>query len=98
MIVARGRKVGTLYMTKESKDTISVTDSSVDSKLWHRRLGYMSEKGMKLLAPKGKLPDLKFVDVGLCEDYIYEKNKIVYFSKFTRTTKAEKLQFVHGDV
>ena len=71
MIVAQDRKVGTLYMTSESRDTISVADSSVDSKLWHRRLGHMSEKGMKLLASKGKLPDLKSVDAGLCEDCIY---------------------------
>ena len=65
MIVPQGRNVGTLYMTSESRDIISVADSSVDSKLWHRRLGHMSEKGMKLLASKGKLPDLKSVDVGL---------------------------------
>ena len=65
MIVAQGRKEGTLYITSESRDTISVADSSVDSKLWHRRLGHKSEKGIKLLASKGKLPDLKSVDVGL---------------------------------
>ena len=98
MIVAQGRKVGTLYMTSESRDTISIADSSVDSKLWHRRLGHMSEKGIKLLASKGKLPDLKSVDVGLCEDCIYGKHKRVSFSKFARTSKAEKLQFVHIDV
>ena len=65
MIVAQSRKVGTLYMTSESRDTISIADSSVDSKLWHRRLGHMSKKRMKLLASKEKLPDLKSVDVGL---------------------------------
>ena len=91
MIVAQGRKVGTLYMTSESRDIISVADSSVDSKLWHRRLGHMSEKGMKLLASKGKLSDLKSVDVGFCEDCIYGKHKRVSFSKSVRTSKTEKL-------
>ena len=90
--------MGTLYMTSERRDTISVADSSVDSKLWHRRLGHMSEKGMKLLASKGKLPDLKSVDVGLCEDCIYGKHKRVSFSKSARTSKAKKLQLVHSDV
>ena len=33
MIVAQGRKMGTLYTTSESRATISVADSSVDSKL-----------------------------------------------------------------
>ena len=98
MIVAQGRKVGTLYMTSEIRDKISVADSSVDSKLWHRRLGHMSEKGMKLLASKGNLPDLKSVNVGLCEECIYGKHKKVSFSKFARTSKVEKLQLVHSDV
>ena len=98
MIVARGRKIGTLYMISENRDTISVANFSVDSKLWHIRLGHMSEKGMKLLASKGKLPDLKSVNVGFREDYIYGKHKKVNFSKFARTSKAEKLQLVHSDV
>ena len=96
--MAQGRKVGILYMTSASRDTISVADSSVDSKLWRRRLGHMSEKGMKLLASKGKLLYLKSVNAGLCEDCIYRKPKRVSFSKFVRTSKAEKLQLVHSDV
>ncbi|RVX02908.1 Retrovirus-related Pol polyprotein from transposon TNT 1-94 [Vitis vinifera] len=33
--------------------------ASTDTSLWHRRLGHMSEKGMKMLLSKGKLPELK---------------------------------------
>jgi len=33
------------------------------SSLWHQRLGHMSEKGMKLRVSKGKIPNLKHVDV-----------------------------------
>ena len=51
-VLARGKKTGTLYMTSCPKDTIASTDTS----LWHRRLGHMSEKGMKMLLSKGKLP------------------------------------------
>ncbi|KAE8735860.1 Cytochrome P450 90B1 [Hibiscus syriacus] len=39
---------------------------------------------------KGKLPDLKNVDVGLCEDYIFGKQKKVSFAKIGKTPKAER--------
>ena len=58
-VLARGKKTGTLYMTSSPKDTIAVTDGSTNTSLWHRRLGHMSEKRMKMLLSKGKLPELK---------------------------------------
>ena len=48
-VLARGKKTGTLYMTSSPRDTIAVADASTDTSLWHRRLGHMSEKGMKML-------------------------------------------------
>ena len=57
--MARGKKIGTLYMTSSPRDTIAIADASTDTSLWHRRLGHMSEKGMKMLLSKGKLPELK---------------------------------------
>ena len=58
----------------------------------------MSEKGMKLLASKEKILNLESVDLGLCEDCIYGKQKRVSFSKTVRMSKAEKLELVHTDV
>ncbi|RVW93766.1 Retrovirus-related Pol polyprotein from transposon TNT 1-94 [Vitis vinifera] len=58
-VLARGKKTGTLYMTSSPRDTIAVANASTDTSLWHRRLGHMSEKGMKMLLSKGKLPELK---------------------------------------
>ena len=52
-VLARGKKTGTLDMTSSPKDTIAVTDGSTNTSLWHRRLGHMSEKGMKMLLSKG---------------------------------------------
>ena len=98
MVVSRGKKVETLYLTQRQKDTIVVVACSIDSKLWHRRPGHMSEKGMKLLASKGKIPNLESVDLGLCEDCIYGKQKMVRFSKTVKMSKAEKLELVHTDV
>ena len=54
--MAHGKKIGTLYMTSSPRDTIAVADASTDTSLWHRKLGHMSEKGMKMLLSKGKLP------------------------------------------
>ena len=74
-VLARGKKTGTLYMTLSSRDTIAVADASTDTSLWHRRLGYMSEKGMKMLLSKGKLPELKSIDFDMCESCILGKQK-----------------------
>ncbi|KAL5769249.1 hypothetical protein ACOSQ2_016032 [Xanthoceras sorbifolium] len=98
LVVARGKKCGTLYVTSNLKNIVAVADADGKSNLWHQRLGHMSEKGMKTLLSKGKLPDLKAVDVGLCEDCIFGKQKKVSFAKIGKIPKAEKLELVHTDV
>ncbi|KAE8691518.1 Vacuolar-sorting receptor 1 [Hibiscus syriacus] len=75
LVIARGKKTGTLYVTSSLENIIEVAETDGKSNLWHQRLGHMSEKGMKILLSKGKLPDLKNVDVGLCEDCIFGKQK-----------------------
>jgi hypothetical protein len=75
MVVARGKKTGTLYMTTSPRDTIVVAEAGTDTNLWHRRLGHMSEKGMKVLLSKGKLLELKSVEFDTCESCILGKQK-----------------------
>nr|KYP65201.1 Retrovirus-related Pol polyprotein from transposon TNT 1-94 [Cajanus cajan] len=41
--------------------------------LWHQRLGYMSEKGMNILVSKGKILELKEVEVGFCAPCVFGK-------------------------
>ena len=53
---------------------------------------------MKTLLSKGKFPDLKNVDVELCEDCIFGRQKKVSFTKIGKTPKAERLELVHTDV
>ena len=72
-VLARGKKTSTLYMISSPRDTIAVVDASIDTSLWHRRLGHMNEKGMKMLLLKGKLPELKSIDFDICESYILGK-------------------------
>ena len=96
--MARGKKTGTLYMTSSLRDTIEIADASTDTSLWYRRLGHMSEKWMKMLLSKGKLPELKSIDFDMCESCILRKQKNVSFFKTGRTLKAEKLELVHTDL
>ena len=97
-VLARGKKTGTLYMTSSPRDTITVAEASIDISLWHRRLGHMSEKGMKMLLSRGKLLKLKSIDFDMCESCILGKQKNVSFLKTGRTPKAEKLELIHTEL
>ncbi|GKC61681.1 retrovirus-related pol polyprotein from transposon TNT 1-94 [Tanacetum coccineum] len=62
---ARGNKRGSLYMVEVPSNGINVAiDGRGNTALWHQRLGHMSEKGMKILASKGRIPDLQKAVVG----------------------------------
>ena len=43
---------------------VVVAESASNSSIWHHRLGYMSVKGMKMLAAKEVLEGLKSIDMG----------------------------------
>ena len=73
MIIARGKKSGTLYMTVEECCSIVVVAGNKNPNMWHQRLGHMSEKGMKIMHLKGKLPGLQLVEIDMCEDCILGK-------------------------
>ncbi|CAO2827530.1 unnamed protein product [Amaranthus hypochondriacus] len=98
MTVAHGKKNGTLYLTAGACYSIAVATENENSKLWHQRLGHMSEKGMKILHSIGKLPCLKFVNLDMCEECILGKQKRVSFQTYGRTPMKEKLELVHSDV
>ncbi|GJZ50418.1 retrovirus-related pol polyprotein from transposon TNT 1-94 [Tanacetum coccineum] len=58
----------------------------------------MSEKGMKILASKGRIPDLQKAIVGFCEPCVLGKQKKVSFVKYGNTRKLQRLELVHTDV
>ncbi|RVW16522.1 Retrovirus-related Pol polyprotein from transposon TNT 1-94 [Vitis vinifera] len=62
-VLARGKMIGTLYMTSCPRDTIVIADANTDTSLWHHRLGHMSEKGMKMLTPKTEKLELVHTDL-----------------------------------
>ena len=73
MVLACGKKNGMLYIISGLRGTIAVAEESTDASLWHRRLGHMSKKWMKMLLSKGKLPELKSFNLDMCESYILGK-------------------------
>ncbi|XP_073014594.1 uncharacterized protein [Primulina eburnea] len=98
MIVARGKKTGTLYMTSSLRNKLAAVDAGANSSLWHSRLGDTSEKRMKMLVSNGKLPGLKIVEHKLCETVFFGKQKKVSFSKEVREPISADLELVHTDV
>ena len=46
-------------MSSSPRDTVPVAEAATGASLWHRRLGHMSEKMMKMLLLKGELAELK---------------------------------------
>ena len=55
LVIARGNKIGTLFVNSNCRSTITVANAAVSSNLWHYRLGHMSEKWMKMFHSDGKL-------------------------------------------
>ena len=66
MTIAHGKKSGTLYMTARACCSITVAVGNENPNLWHQRLGHMSDKGMKIMHSKGKLPGLQSVEIDIC--------------------------------
>ena len=89
MVVARGNKIGTLYMTSCFKDTLAAVDAGLDSSLWHCKLGHMSEKGMKILLSNGKLSELKSVKHNLCESVSLGNRERRAFQKAVENPKQQ---------
>ncbi|GJT85144.1 reverse transcriptase domain-containing protein [Tanacetum coccineum] len=86
-------------MVEVPSDGINVTiDSRGNTTLWQHRLGHMSEKGMKILASKGRIPDLQKAIVGFCKPCVLGKQKKVSFVKSRNTRKLQRLELVHTDV
>ncbi|GKC97752.1 putative RNA-directed DNA polymerase, partial [Tanacetum coccineum] len=92
LVVARGNKRGSLYMVEVPSDRINASiDRRGNAALWHQRLGHMSKKGMKILALKGRIPDLQKVVVGFCKPCVLGKQKKVFntFKKWKAAVENE---------
>jgi transposase InsO family protein len=100
LVVLKANRINSLYHLQGTTVTGSAAVSTIASdphitKLWHMRLGHMSEKGMHLLCKKGLLDNIGKLD--FCEHCVFGKQKRVSFSSATHQTKGI-LDYIHSDL
>ena len=101
LIVAKANKCchNGLYLLQASVSTnfVNAVENQDVSKLWHKRLSHISEKGLDFLAKKNVLPGLKDVKLDTCDHCLAGKAKRVSF-KHSSLRQKGILELVHSDV
>ncbi|KAG8473480.1 hypothetical protein CXB51_035660 [Gossypium anomalum] len=99
----RHRKITKLYVLQGSPvtgDTAVASSSFSDddiTKLWHMRLGYMSENGMTELSKRGLLDGQGICKLNFCKHCVFGKQKRVRFTRGIHNTKGT-LEYIHSDL
>ncbi|GAV77771.1 gag_pre-integrs domain-containing protein [Cephalotus follicularis] len=99
----KGNKVNHLYHLQGNivMGFAVVTSSSVSkndrTKLWHMRLGHMSERGMTILSKCGLLCGERMTSLDFCEHCVISKKCRVRFSVIMHSTKGT-LNYIHSDL
>lgn len=105
LVVMKGIRQGNLYAllgtTVTENASVGTGGSGGDpcecTRLWHRRLGHMSEKGLDLLSKKCLLKNLKKPCMDFCEHCVYGKAHRVQFRSSKHRSRGI-LDYVHTDV
>ncbi|CAL1383495.1 unnamed protein product [Linum trigynum] len=100
LVVAKGKKESTLYMTnaKHSKGGINVAEKDSSIEIWHKRLGHLSEKGLQILSKKQLLPGAKGTLLKTCVHCLAGKTHRVAFHRFPPSRRSKVLDLIHTDV
>ncbi|XP_027174167.1 LRR receptor kinase SERK2-like [Coffea eugenioides] len=77
--------------------TSSLSDTDI-TKLWHMRLGHMSEKGLGILSKRGLLCGQSTGPLEFCEHCIFGKQKRVSFSSPAIHKTKGTLDYIHSDL
>ncbi|KAG8503839.1 hypothetical protein CXB51_001965 [Gossypium anomalum] len=97
------RKTAKLYVLQGSTvtgdATVSFSSLSDDdiTKLWHMRLGHMSENGMVELSKRGLLDGQEICELNFSEHCVFRKQKRVRFTRGIHNTKGT-LEYIHSDL
>ncbi|KAG8502990.1 hypothetical protein CXB51_000989 [Gossypium anomalum] len=92
--------------TAESEGSTVTSDAAVASsslsddditKLWHMRLGHMSENGMAESSKRGLLDGQGICKLNFCEHCIFGKQKRVRFTRGIHNMKGT-LEYIHSDL
>ncbi|KAG8474805.1 hypothetical protein CXB51_031510 [Gossypium anomalum] len=104
LVVMKGqRKTAKLYVLQGSTvtgDAAVASSSLLDddiTKLWHMRLGHMSENGMVELSKRGLLDGQGICKLNFCEHCVFGKQKRVRFTRGIHNTKGT-LEYIHSDL
>lgn len=101
LIVMKGKKVNSMYTLEGSTVTGTATVSAMaDSdvtRLWHMRMGHMSERGLVELSKQGLLCGQSTGKLDFCEHCVFEKQCRVKFNSVVHRTK-ETLDYIHSDL
>jgi len=103
LVVIKGKKVNALYILQDSMVTgdaaVSMSeDSDLDTtRLWHMRLGHMSERELHVLSKQGLLCGQKTGKLDFCEHCVFGKQHRVSFGTGVHRTK-NTLDYIHLDV
>lgn len=99
-VALKGTKLGTLYYflgtVRTGSALVAYTGSDDMTKLWHKRLGHMSERGMQTLSKLGLLGGHKVKNLEFCEFCVFGKQHRAKFGKGLHVTKAT-LDYIHSD-
>lgn len=99
LIMARGKKEGSLYVTQAKLCKEEVNVASTNMEIWHQRLGHMSEKGLNIRARKNLLHDMKGMSLEPCSDCLGGKQHRVAFQRSSTPTRRKHiLDLVHTNV
>jgi len=95
MMILKGERATNLCKLKEDiifGDASSVTEKEDTTKLWHMRLGYVSERGLQALHNQSALLDMKYYNMkyyklDLCKFCIMGRQRRVAFFASQHKTK-----------
>ncbi|XP_020266669.1 uncharacterized protein LOC109842176 [Asparagus officinalis] len=103
-VVIKGEKIpANLYMLKgetlQEADlcVVSTSRGEEQTMIWHRKLGHMSERGLKILSDQKLLPRLNSVALPFCKHCVTSKQHRMKFNTSGSRSKAI-LELVHSDV
>ncbi|KAG8498791.1 hypothetical protein CXB51_005139 [Gossypium anomalum] len=87
---------GVLLLLGCSCRFLSLSDDDI-TKIWHMRLGHMSENGMVGLSKRGLLDGQGICKLNFCEHCVFGKQKRVRFTRGIHNTKGT-LEYIHSDL
>ena len=97
LVILKGKKFGSsnsLYVSSMKEHSLCVAKLP-STKLWHRWLGHMSQKGMKILQHFRYIPMLNYFE--LCKHCIYGKHTRLTFGPLDKEL-GSPLDLVHSDL